>query len=757
MKKSIRNKIFATTACLAISAACVGAGMLTLAPEKVSADVFAETDFAMQTGALIRVDGGTGIRFVFDVTKAGWTELTKAYSPETYTYKLYTEIDKTDNSDTGEEVTIVQDAFTFGEEETGKTFYATILFDEVTEANLQKAYALSLTANTYIDVLQGETVVETFEAANNGQSRSIREAAYIAMEQGVTGEAVEKLRGTVTEESVSFSAWDEAVEMEIDATTVSAVYLNEEAVEDFTLESGKLSIAVSFFENAYEDQTVTVISEAGITKCTLTSENDFYLTQENAHRLRELGQSGSFRKDAFNVYMTDDIDFSEITWAKSFATNNRTFYRLNFDGQNHEITGLSSTAYSNNSALGTGLFDCFIGTFKNVAIVDYTSNQVAGGVIADECYDMTLENVFISVGTTASNNYFGVIGRYGVNSKTFTLNNVYISIPTANKSNGLLFGYGATKAYTVNLTACTFVGGYEDGQLVSSRDGYTYTVSAASTYTRYADILSAAPVFAGKTDFISATFNKYSNIITIGNNADDVYKLLTATEGYLLLTEDISLATYNGYGSVVLLDAFNGTLDGAGHTITVPAQRAASGNYASLWRKLNGTLKNVALNIAKLRNNGGGVAWTAGTMATFNNVYVNIQALEGTTHGNWVAGGLLRSGHFVNMSMNNVIVNMPTACASVGLISGFCGNGSMDFTNLNCYFIGGDGTISGNTLNGTSVKDGDSYAKNVSGFIYTDTTVEETTTSAYDNFLAAYRADSVTLTDYQKAWLGLTA
>ena len=138
--KAINKKRISVCALLA-AASCFAVGLSTVnAKENMSASAdgvsLSASEFYMETGAQVRIEttGGSGIRFGFTIAQTGWNKIMQAYPSDTYNYKVYTEIDKTGNEDEGEEKVIVQNAFTFAQDETEKPFFATIIYDELTES-----------------------------------------------------------------------------------------------------------------------------------------------------------------------------------------------------------------------------------------------------------------------------------------------------------------------------------------------------------------------------------------------------------------------------------------------------------------------------------------------------------------------------------------------------------------------------------------------------------------------------------------------
>ena len=750
MRTLFKNKLLVIFVSLMMAVLCSAFGMLNLPSVKKAMAEGTETnneitlsasEFYMEDGAAVRIaeKGGSGIRFGFSIAKTGWQKIQAEYSADTYTYKVYTEIDKTGNTDLNEEQVIVQDAFVFGENETEKLFWATIIYDDLSAQVEDLAFAISLTANTYIDIVKtsDNSVVKTFEASNNGQSRSMREVAWKAMEKdGLTGTVIENYRGTVADAATSqnFDAWGERFSAKVDGE-VYGVYLNDYTtkVDSYTVEDGTLSFDWVNVEKSFKDQTVIVMTATGISTYPCTPV--YMMNQNNAHRLRELSME-QVENRTCDVYVTEPIDMSQVTWERSFATTAIISYSINLDGQNNVISGLGTTSYSNNATLGSGLFDTFEGTIKNISFIGCAPTNAAGGLIADTIRNCTFENVYMEVDSFKSGNWFGAFSRDADNGMTVTMKNVYVSMPQHTASATFVTAF--TNA-TYNMDNCVFVGG--NGKAIYDRDGYTYTLNGTPVFCE--DIKDAYGTYYGKTDIVATSFmanDAVSQVIPIANNNDDITKLLSATEGYFVLVEDISLA-----GRTDVLVNFSGTLNGNGHTIkNMPVRKnAGSSIFAGLWADFTGTIKNVALEITQMSSNYGGIAYSIFSGAVIDNVYISVAAYSSSVSTNYNAA-VSRQGYLAGVTMTNVVIDMAeTEVTNVAFVWGWYASGNHNFSGKNCYFIGGNGNVI-------------SYWEGKQ----TDKAQQITNANIYENrtaFNDAYSAEGsvITLTEEMKAWLGL--
>jgi len=746
--KAINKKKVTLCAFLA-AASCVAVGLTQVnGVERVAAEevTLSASEFYMENGASVRVkQGSSGIRFGFTIAKTGWEKLQAQYPSDTYSYKVYTEIDKTGNTDANEEEVIVQDAITFGENESEKPFFASIIYDELTAAEEDLAFALSLTANTYIDIVKtsDNSVVKTFEADNNGQSRSIREVAWLAIHQGLTGEIIENYCGAVTDPAAeqTFDAWGQSFSAKVNGD-VYGVYLNDynTKIDNYTVSNGTLSFAWENVEKNYNDQAVYVMTDTGI--ATYPCTPIFNMTQATAYKLRELSMDQVGNRSGLKVYVTENIDMSDVAWTVSFSQNTQKNYNLVIDGQGKTISGLKTESYTNNSAVGTGLFHTFTGSIKNLAFVNCAPKHAASGLIAGVLRDSTLENLYIELDSFKAGDYSGAISWQSEGGQTVTMKNVCVSMPTHTAAAAFVTGFGNA---TYNMTDCVFIGG--NGKAVNIRDGYNHTLNGTPNY--YEDIVGAYDTFYGKTDFVSTSFmsNEGSTIIPIANNAEDITKLLTATDGYLMLMEDIDL-TGRTDG---LVANFYGTLNGNGHTIKNIPVRNGSGYYGGIFGYLNGgTVKNVALLIPNMVANFGGIAYGIHNNAVIDNVYIKVNGYTnssgtGTMTSNYQAA-IGRNVYLDQVTITNTVVDMATENVNNGaaFIVGMYQRGTLDLAGKNCHFIGGNGYMMSNTGNNvTNNRFG--YVKNYT--TYTDRTDFDTKYNAPDS--------TITLSDEMKAWMGL--
>ena len=202
MKKTTRNNLVKGFIFASALALCAGLAM-------PSADVSADTTpvnpvFKMQEGAGLYLEG-SGIRFSATVNKKYYETQVAAYG-EDATFKFYTSIDKTNNPNANEELniyvaTLTADSFA---EEDELTYHGIIVYDNVSETKLAKAYGVELTAKAYVEVLRDGKDPVINEATGASESRSMRAVADYAVRNGFQSEdSLKQYYGTVaTDETV---------------------------------------------------------------------------------------------------------------------------------------------------------------------------------------------------------------------------------------------------------------------------------------------------------------------------------------------------------------------------------------------------------------------------------------------------------------------------------------------------------------------------------------------------------------------------
>jgi hypothetical protein len=208
--------------------------------------------------------------------------------------------------------------------------------------------------------------------------------------------------------------------------------------------------------------------------------------------------------------------------------------------------------------------------------------------------------------------------------------------------------------------------------------------------------------------------NKYSkenleNQFIVLNKSNFMTEINKATNGYYLLAEDVVLDSTKtwGHNSQQL---FTGTLDGDGHTIS----NLTIGNSSGLFYQVAGaTIKNLAITNAIITGNQSGVLAKAfmptdgaDINTTIEKVFISATLNDEYNDKDYI-GGIAGQSSFSGCDLNNVVINLNALKNNdCGFVAGFSRR-SINATN--CYFIGGNGQITGYranfvpTVNGTGI------------------------------------------------------
>ncbi len=385
-----------------------------------------------------------------------------------------------------------------------------------------------------------------------------------------------------------------------------------------------------------------------------------------------------------NYLLMEDIDMSGVSFVPT------TTFTGTLDGNGYTISNLSV-----GNAKG-GLINTLSGTVKNLAIVNATiaEGYSQSGIIARQLYDSaTVENVFVSgsmVGkSTADDQWNGGIVGVG-HGGNLTLTNVIVKLADCaddDVTTGFVAGFARDKTHT--LTNCWFIGG--NGQLYGTRPNFSLTPTQTNVNI-YDDVVAFNEAYSELTltEELSAWCDEYNYIrLTKSNFAD----LATATDGYYLLMEDITIGTGEGEVSYPTPSAtFAGVFEGNGYSIsglTVTANQSG-GLFATL---SGATIKNLAIVNATVSSTQSGILAyrIAGAKSTVENVYISGSLKSAEESFNGAIHGVSTNGD--GLALKNVIINL-TATSDVGngFISGYT---SRIYELTNCYFIGGNGQYSG--------------------------------------------------------------
>ena len=739
-----QNLLLALTATFAL-AACATIATLGDNQNKAAADSVTvtpdetakATDFYMEDGAAVRVVGDdvNGIRFTSTITESYWNSLQTTYGADA-TYKFYSVV--TDGT-TGvqKDFGTTTPTFTNGVHD----FYAAITYNvsDWTDEKKAEAYALELQANTYVDVTKnGETTPTTIAAAGATGVRSMR---VVADDTWLTEGQDEALEAYFTVGNRSEETWGG-----FDSTGAGVV--NMPALSDSVTE-------VSAYFGA-EKLTATVsegvVSFSGVNVADMTVGTETYLSvfaEDKVYSCKVAYATALLTADNITTLQTatdgyyvlgGDIDMSGIT---NYAANSSYTFSGTLNGAGFEISNFKPTA------TGGLVYTLNNATIKNLSMNDVTLNVSNTTAIAYQTAANTankIENVIINVGTLdAKDKRIGGVIRNANSNGQLHMTNVIINMPTTTSTTCGLISSWTMQAPV--LKDCYFIGG--NGNLTAN-DG---APSASSVYTIYADVKAYVNALNASenaltlpTDLLKeyskANIESQITVLTEANFA----VLATATSGYYMLTGNVDMANVSSYSPS---ETFTGTLDGNGYTIS---NVSAAGSNGGIFKNLNGaTIKNLAIINAKATNDQCGIlAYQVQTNAiTIENVFISGAVKDGSTSYSGAIVCKANSGSFV---LNNVIIELDDMTnTGSGFISGFTAR-SMTLTN--CYFIGGNGQVSGYRSSYVPVVNGTQLAQDTLVYTSTEKNVNVYTktdsTTAIDAFNTAY--SGLTLTTELQAW-----
>lgn len=137
-----------------------------------------ENHFYMEPGAYVRVaTNSSGIRFSTCVSDEWYQLATK----DGATVEFHTVIDKYDNEDEGEEIDLTATHLTYDEKTKIHNFTGDIVYNDLTEEEKVLAYNMQLEAYSYAVIKKAGEADVKISSQPNGVSRSMAEAADIAL------------------------------------------------------------------------------------------------------------------------------------------------------------------------------------------------------------------------------------------------------------------------------------------------------------------------------------------------------------------------------------------------------------------------------------------------------------------------------------------------------------------------------------------------------------------------------------------------
>jgi hypothetical protein len=227
----------------------------------------------------------------------------------------------------------------------------------------------------------------------------------------------------------------------------------------------------------------------------------------------------------------------------------------------------------------------------------------------------------------------------------------------------------------------------------------------------------------------------------------NISTLKEATDGYYVLKDDINMT---GITYAANSKTFTGTFNGVGFEIS----NLTIGDSSGLFYQVAGaTIKNLAITNAIITGNQSGVLANAfmptdgaDINTTIENVFISATLSDEDNDTDYI-GGIAGVSSFSGCDLNNVVINLNALKNNdCGFVAGF----SQRFINAtNCYFIGGNGQITGYregylpTVNGTGIS-------TEAGLKYSDATNKVNVYADINEFNTAF--SGLTLTKEISAW-----
>lgn len=572
--------------------------------------------FAMETGATIRTNPDeSGMRWITTVSEEWYS----ATVPKGAKAEFGTFVTSADNVGS---VAELNENFNKGKKDIecpseakfkdgAFTYYSSVIYNNVATEKKKAAYAEELVARSYVRYSTDNGASWTYAYADAEDSmRCIRvvAATTILDEEGFASLPTDEDRNAV-----------KAYVGECDGDLVGDGYL--ETAENDTFDASSYT---TVYQNSKKTSDVK-------TEFTIGEHYNYMYFDEN----------GNFATACFQ-YVTqaldDEAEFQQVLRTNETGTTSEGYYALAkditltglwtnsmifkgiLDGNGYTIRGLSMSK-------NAGLFLAINGaTIKNISVKDAELKGRETGVFAYQTAGTaTFENVYVSLaGTTFSEYYtseqqesnpiFVLDNRYGIGgliaktSKKVTVKDCVIYIPEhMTNASGFVAGYAKN---IIDITNSTFIGGngkifgeYNDSLATVNKDNKTAICDAVKAYkVLYGDDFDQKEKenANGWSDMQITAYEDNHPLMVL--NANNIADLASATSEIVVLTENIDLSeasvTYFGGDNY-----FTGVFDGQNHLIVgIDANAKGAGG---LFRKLAGSVKNVALDGTCASNSGG--------------------------------------------------------------------------------------------------------------------------------------------------------
>ena len=585
----------------------------------------------------------------------------------------------------------------------------------------EQYYRSQIDAVGYVSITekgaQNPTTLYTAE-----MSRSMAEVAYVARIDGFEADYIDDYIANGTSYSTDYevSTAKSSYALKVDMVKNANDYTY--TIDGLTDEILRVRIGKDVINATINANTIT-IANAELAKYVSAGENTVSIyTASNVynHTLNIITSeitSETGLKALVDETLTADNEYdyyllkNDITIAASSWKPIGTFIGT-FDGNGKTISGLKVL----NGANGQygGLFNYVkagnnkASTIKNLAIVGAEATD-QGAVLAGKLYtNVVIDNVFINI-TSLRGSASGI--AYS-NFATTTVKNVTVYIESATTSKYAMFANSNSAA---SLQNCVIIDGPKDANGNVKVDVITHT-SGYTAFNSFVDYCIAnaektvLPNGLAKTKMDAIVAEKGVVLVTEANVKTTLYN---ATEGYLILAEDIDFA------SDALKDfawqptsTFTGTFDGNGYAIK---NLTPSGGQQGLFKKLGGSavIKNLVMTGITVGNQTGAIAYRFDGNITIENVFIQATAKKYTTVSSTNGCGVAYNNFASSSTFTNLIIVMDSLDCAAGEKVNFLSNSCNTSPKLkDCYFIAGPykGTTTYVNVNGTTkIASGSTY------------------------------------------------
>ena len=195
----------------------------------------------------------------------------------------------------------------------------------------------------------------------------------------------------------------------------------------------------------------------------------------------------------------------------------KTFYEGTFDGRGHKITiDTSAKKYCTTGFFGYGIsYDAVI---KNLAIIDYMKNSVAGGGLAYTLTETaTIDNCYLQLISYATGNAMGGIA-YNGNKATIT--NTIVNVKTSSSSD-------TSNKATICVSKGENVGNCHSITVSTSKVKYSVGTSTANVYSTVNTLLDAVIKEGKPIDGFNSYWTYENNELKFGGNVVLTYTTST--------------------------------------------------------------------------------------------------------------------------------------------------------------------------------------------------------------------------------------